>query len=372
VTDLVAEATVELYAAEPEEFTARRQRLVASARTAGDKEAAKRIGELRKPTKAAWLLNRLVRAQPEVPVQLAMVADGLRSASREGDGARLRELSGARSALVDEFTSRALSGVADPASGLREDIAGTLEAAIADPAVAADLAAGTLTRPVRYAGFGTGDFGTGDFGAGDFGAGDFGAGDFGAGAATGSGSAGTGSAGTDSAGTDSAGAGSAGAGSAGTDSAGTDSAGAGSAGAGSAGTGEPVAPVAVAPTGAPPGQAPRTARPATDRTPASGNPAPTPDAASETVALRVTAERNRQIQQLRDAERTLANAATLAESAEENETRLEDLVRDLEQRLVAAREELADARLRSRRAEVAERKARQALDRLRPPDKGHP
>jgi hypothetical protein len=44
--------------------------------------------------------------------------------------------------------------VADPPIALRDDVSATLSAAIADPAVAADLAAGTLTRAEHWAGFG--------------------------------------------------------------------------------------------------------------------------------------------------------------------------------------------------------------------------
>jgi hypothetical protein len=46
---------------------------------------------------------------------------------------------------------------------------------------------------------------------------------------------------------------------------------------------------------------------------------------------------------------------------------LEDRVRDLEQQLTKARADLADARLKARHAESAERKARQALARLQSP-----
>jgi hypothetical protein len=347
VTDLVAEATAELYAAELSEFTARRQRLVASARTAGDKEAARRIGELRKPTKAAWLLNRLVRTQPEIPAQLATVADGLREASRAGDGARLRELSGARSALVGEFTSRALSSVADPPAGLREDIAGTFDAAIADPAVAADLAAGTLIRPVRWAGFGAGL--EGGFGSGAPGA-------------SGSRVSGAGASGASGAGAS----GASGAGGSGPDGS---SASASRAGLSLA---PPLASASAASAPASSTSSATAASPTSIAAGVTGSAAATGESAEpEAVSLRVTAERNRRLQQLRDAERAVVNAATLAESAEENESRLEDLVRDLEQRLVVAREELSAARLRSRQAEAAERKARHTLDRLRPPEEGH-
>lgn len=50
----------ELYAGSREEFTGRRNELAAQARKAGDRDLAARIKELRKPTSAAWLTNRLV------------------------------------------------------------------------------------------------------------------------------------------------------------------------------------------------------------------------------------------------------------------------------------------------------------------------
>ena len=66
MSDLLADAKAELYQADPEEFMARRAELVAQAREAGEAAAAKQIGALRKPTRSAWVVNRLVRADPEV------------------------------------------------------------------------------------------------------------------------------------------------------------------------------------------------------------------------------------------------------------------------------------------------------------------
>ena len=66
MADLLADAKAELYQADPEDFMSRRQELVARAREAGESAAAKQIGALRKPTRSAWVLNRLVRADPEV------------------------------------------------------------------------------------------------------------------------------------------------------------------------------------------------------------------------------------------------------------------------------------------------------------------
>ena len=60
--DRVSAAIAELYGMAPEDFTGRRGELVAAARGVGDRAAAKSIGALRKPTRAAWVVNRTGRA----------------------------------------------------------------------------------------------------------------------------------------------------------------------------------------------------------------------------------------------------------------------------------------------------------------------
>ena len=52
----------ELYGLPPKDFTAARN---AAAKQAGDKDLAKAIQELRKPTVGAWAVNKLVRDAPE-------------------------------------------------------------------------------------------------------------------------------------------------------------------------------------------------------------------------------------------------------------------------------------------------------------------
>jgi hypothetical protein len=153
MTDLLADAVAELYEADPDDFTQRRQDLVASAREAGQPGVAKQIAGLRKPTRSAWVVNRLVRADPRVVSRLAELAAELR-AEPAMDGARIRELTAARGRLVDELTRQALqeSDLPAPPATLREEVAATLDAAIADPEVAANL--GTLVRAAHWAGFG--------------------------------------------------------------------------------------------------------------------------------------------------------------------------------------------------------------------------
>jgi hypothetical protein len=149
VGDLLAEAEAELYADDPDGFTARRAELAERARDAGEPAVAKKITALRKPTRSAWVVNRLVRTDPEVRSRLDSLAADLREAS---GGGRLRELTAARSKLVDELTRAALEGLPAPPAALREEVTATLDAAIADPEVAASL--GTLVRAAHYAGFG--------------------------------------------------------------------------------------------------------------------------------------------------------------------------------------------------------------------------
>jgi hypothetical protein len=153
VTDLLAAAAAELYEADPDEFTQRRQDLAAQAREAGEPAVAKQIAGLRKPTRSAWVVNRLVRADPQVTARLAALAAELRDGPSM-DGTRIRELTTARSRLVDELTRQALqvSDLPAPPAALREEVTATLDAAIADPDVAASL--GTLVRAAHWAGFG--------------------------------------------------------------------------------------------------------------------------------------------------------------------------------------------------------------------------
>jgi hypothetical protein len=150
VSDLLADAVAELYGCDPDDFTPRRQELAAAAREAGQSAAARQISGLRKPTRSAWMVNQLVRADPEVTSRLAALAAELRDGA--SDGARIRELTTARGRLVDELTRQALQDLPAPPAALREEVTATLDAAIADPEVAANL--GTLVRAAHWAGFG--------------------------------------------------------------------------------------------------------------------------------------------------------------------------------------------------------------------------
>ena len=312
--DRVAAAVEELYGADPEAFTGRRGELVTAARTAGDRAAAKAIAALRRPTRAAWVVNRLARTDPGAPPRLTELATALRAAQEARDGPRLRELSAERGALVDALTAQALAAadVADPPASLRLEVGETLQAALADPEVAAAFATGTLTRAAQWSGFGLPL--------------------------------------------------------------------AGAAPDRDEETREapPAAqrPEAAARNAGRARDAGRssTAGPAAARRPSADADADRAAAAAATARrqaeederlARAAAERAaRRREQIEDAERAVVAAATAATEASSAEDRLEATVRDLEQRLTRARTDLAAARMRARHAEAAERRARQAMDRL--------
>ncbi|RZT24868.1 hypothetical protein EV589_0590 [Mycobacterium sp. BK558] len=153
----VDDALDRLYAARPEDFTAQRTRLAAEAKRSGDAAAAKQISGSRKPTVAAWVAN-LLALRGTARASLADLGAQLREAHAAMDGEAIRTLTGEQRRLVDELSRAGFlaAGVAEPSAGLRDDVTATLQAAVADPDVAARL--GRLTKAEKWSGFG--EFGT--------------------------------------------------------------------------------------------------------------------------------------------------------------------------------------------------------------------
>jgi chromosome segregation ATPase len=144
----------ELFAAKPEDFTGLRTRLAAAAKKRGDADTAKQISAARKPTTAAWVVNRLALGDTSVKERLSNLRERLRAAHAEMDGERIRELTGQQRRLVNELTRIAIeeAELTEPSAALRDDVTGTLQAAVADPDVAARL--GRLSKAERWSGFG--------------------------------------------------------------------------------------------------------------------------------------------------------------------------------------------------------------------------
>ncbi|OBI51728.1 hypothetical protein A5707_13550 [Mycobacterium kyorinense] len=144
----------ELYAAEPNRFTALRSTLSAAAKRRGDTAVAKQISAARKPTTAAWVVNRLTLQHKESKQRLAELGDRLRAAHSTMDGDLIRRLSMEQHRLVNELTRAAFAGagLTNPSATVRDDVSSTLQAAVADPDVTARL--GRLAKAERWSGFG--------------------------------------------------------------------------------------------------------------------------------------------------------------------------------------------------------------------------
>jgi hypothetical protein len=157
VEELVDQAAGELYGLAPEEFTAARDEQVRAARAAGNRRLATALGRLRRPTVSAYILNLLVRGQPEVGEQLVALGEELRRAQEELSGPALRQLATQRAQLVGALVRSARKIAADaghPVSqAVQYELEQTLHAALADPDVAAEVGSGRLTRAVSRTGF---------------------------------------------------------------------------------------------------------------------------------------------------------------------------------------------------------------------------
>jgi len=147
-----------LYATNPDDFVPARDDAVARAKEAGDRDLARAVARLRRPTKAAWLVNLLARHRAEQLDGLLALAGDLADAQRTLDGTTLRALSSQRNRLVAAMAREAgrLASQAGDSAGdaVLRDVGGILEAALADPGVAEEVRGGRLTRTVSYSGFG--------------------------------------------------------------------------------------------------------------------------------------------------------------------------------------------------------------------------
>lgn len=147
-----------LYALPPHEFTGARDTEVKRLRAGGDRDLARDVGALRKPTVTAWLANQLVRRHPDQVEPLLDLGAALREATATLSGPQLRELSRQRGELVQALVRQARRLAADSGQRVSEDAARgleeTLNAALADERAGEQLRGGRLTEPLQHTGFG--------------------------------------------------------------------------------------------------------------------------------------------------------------------------------------------------------------------------
>jgi hypothetical protein len=155
VAESVDPATVEaLYAELPERFIDARNDLSTSLKSGGDPKGAKEVSELRKPSVAAWAVNRIARDRaPDVDALIRLgrdLSDAQRDVGAEGGMDRLREAGAERRRLVDRLVRDAANALQDAgmsaARATLDRVANTLMAIATDEEAAEHVRRGVLDK----------------------------------------------------------------------------------------------------------------------------------------------------------------------------------------------------------------------------------
>ena len=150
----------ELYRLPPDEFVIARDKRALEFRDQGDRPLGDAVHQLRRPSQAAWLVNLLARERAGELDELLRLGGDLRTAQEQLRGDELRQLSTRRQRVVAALVGTARRLAHEASHPVRDrvgqEVEETLQAALADPQVAAVVRTGRLTSTRRYAGFGTG------------------------------------------------------------------------------------------------------------------------------------------------------------------------------------------------------------------------
>ena len=143
----------ELYALPLADFTPARDARVKAAKGTPDAAAIK---ALRKPSTAAWLVNLLVRREPEQVDQLLAVGAALREAQQAMSAGELRALTKQRRQVTAAVTQHVRRLAADEGHRVTEAVAAevedTLTAAMVDAECGRAVRSGLLVRGLRTTG----------------------------------------------------------------------------------------------------------------------------------------------------------------------------------------------------------------------------
>ena len=157
-TGRVVQAAAQVYAVPLADFVAHRTALAQKARAEGDRDAARQIGALRKPSVSAWALNQVARNPDGALEQLRDLGARLRHAQSSLDAAALAALRGDR----DEILAAVVRAARELAEHHGQPLTAPVEAEVRDTAIAAladgsaeeVLRSGAMTRALSYSGFG--------------------------------------------------------------------------------------------------------------------------------------------------------------------------------------------------------------------------
>ncbi|MEL4503557.1 hypothetical protein AAEX63_01325 [Luteococcus sp. H138] len=147
-----------LYAGEPEDFVATRKGLAREARAAKDRELARQIEALRRPTRAAWLVNLLARAERDRLVEFFGLGEELAELHRCGTPRDIQEMNRRRGLLCLRLVASAmkLANTYGHRASLRtmDEVEVCLQAGLTHPEAGAEMLKGCLVKaPESAAGF---------------------------------------------------------------------------------------------------------------------------------------------------------------------------------------------------------------------------
>jgi hypothetical protein len=148
----VSDVAGELYGLDLASFTAERNRVAAT--LSGAEKAM--VLALPKPSAAAWLVNQIVRAEPDAVADAIALGPDLRAAQSSFDRDALRELGAQRRDALRELAlaARRVSAARGRplSSAIADDVEQTFVAAIADEAAGEAVRSGRLVRALQSVG----------------------------------------------------------------------------------------------------------------------------------------------------------------------------------------------------------------------------
>lgn len=156
MADPLLEIADDLYALPLADFTPARDALVKEHKA--DKQLAAGIKGLRKSSLAAWVVNLLVRRDPEQVDQVLAVGEALRDAQENLDATQLREFTKQRRQLTASVTTAARRMAREEGVKTTEAVAdqveATLTAAMLEPDAARAVRSGLLVTSLAATGLG--------------------------------------------------------------------------------------------------------------------------------------------------------------------------------------------------------------------------
>lgn len=154
----LTDVAIELYALLPGEFVAARDAHAKQLRST-DRALADEVKSLRKPSTAAWAVNLLARAKPDLLDQVLALGVSLRQAQAGLQGEALRALTRHRRQLVTAVVAEVSALAATAGVRLTEpttrQVQETLTAAMVDEGAAAAVHSGMLTDALASTGMGS-------------------------------------------------------------------------------------------------------------------------------------------------------------------------------------------------------------------------